>query len=129
MVVVPPALTVGIAVTVTIVVALHPVPVEYVIVVVPPEIPLTTPEEEPTVPTAVVLLLHVPPEVASAKVVVAPTHTDVVPVIDAGVVHPAGTSTCAHQVSHLSDPDMGVELASCIVQKSLLFNGSRHVPE
>ena len=35
-------------------------------------------------PTAVLLLLHVPPEVTSESVVVDPTQTEVVPVIVAG---------------------------------------------
>ena len=55
-----------------------------VIVVVPALTPYTTPVVEPTVPTAVLLLLHVPvpPEaVKSANVIVKPLHTDVDPVI------------------------------------------------
>jgi hypothetical protein len=46
---------------------------EYVIRVVPPDIPVTTPEEL-TVATPVLLLNHVPPPRASLNVVVAPTH-------------------------------------------------------
>ena len=46
--------------------------------------PVTTPEAS-IVATPVALLLHVPPLVASASVVVADVHTVVVPVIDAGV--------------------------------------------
>ena len=38
--------------------------------VVPPEIPVTVPEPEPMVATAVLLLYHVPPLVASLSVVV-----------------------------------------------------------
>ena len=50
----------------------------------PPEaIPVTVPAE-PTVARAALLLLHVPPAVASDKVVVAATHTVVTPVIPAG---------------------------------------------
>ncbi len=41
----------------------------------------TKPEEEPIVATAVLLLVHVPPVVASDNVVVDPAHKDVVPVI------------------------------------------------
>ena len=55
-----------------------------VIVVVPALTPYTIPVVDPTVPTAVLLLLQVPvpPEaVRSANVVVKPLHTDVVPVI------------------------------------------------
>ena len=50
--------------------------------------PTTTPYNVPDASTLAVddaLLLHVPPLVASAKAVVAPVHTVVVPVIDAGV--------------------------------------------
>ena len=47
---------------------------------VPPATPLTIPDEL-TVALAVLLLLHVPPAVASLNVVVAPLHTDAVPVI------------------------------------------------
>ena len=50
----------------------------------PALIPPTTPLEDPTVPIAVLLLLHVPipPDaVASVKVIVTPVHTDVEPVI------------------------------------------------
>jgi hypothetical protein len=56
----------------------------YVIVAVPPEIPVTTPVDEPTVPMAVALLLHTPPDVVQPSVVVLPTQTVAVPVIDAG---------------------------------------------
>ena len=44
--------------------------------VVPDATPLTVPVDEPTVPFATVLLLHVPPDVASLNVIVDPTHTD-----------------------------------------------------
>ena len=57
----------------------------YVIVVVPPAVatPVTTPLDEPTVATEVLLLLHVPPVVESVNVVVEPAHTgDIPPVID-----------------------------------------------
>ena len=52
--------------------------------------PALTPDTmpvEPTVAIAVLLLLQVPPDVASANVVVELTHTFSVPVIDAGVEH------------------------------------------
>ena len=55
------------------------------IVVVPTANPYTTPVVEPTVPTPVLLLLHVPvpPDaVKSFNVIVDPTHTDVRPVIE-----------------------------------------------
>ena len=52
--------------------------------VVPAVTPYTEPVVEPTVPTAVLLLLHVPPAVPSVNVVVKPTHTVIVPVITPG---------------------------------------------
>ena len=42
------------------------------------------PEDTPTVATEVLLLIHVPPAVASLNVVDDPIHTDVVPVMAAG---------------------------------------------
>ena len=51
--------------------------------VVPPAIPVTIPVVEPIVPTAAVLLLHVPAE-ASVSVVVLPTQTVFVPLIEPG---------------------------------------------
>jgi hypothetical protein len=54
------------------------------IVVVPALIPATEPVVLPTVPTAVLLLLHVPPLVAQASVVEEPTTTLEAPVIAAG---------------------------------------------
>lgn len=90
---------------------------------VPEATPVTTPLVEFTVATEVVALLHVPPDTELANVVVDPTHTVAVPVMDPGVVH--GASTCAHRVSHRFE----YELASCIVQKSSELVGSRQVPE
>ncbi len=46
--------------------------------------PLTTPVEEPMVATDMLLLLQLPPVVASDNVVVLPTHTAAVPVMPAG---------------------------------------------
>ena len=47
--------------------------------------PVTTPVDEPTVALAL-LLIHVPPLVASVKVVVEPIHTELAPEIAAGIV-------------------------------------------
>ena len=69
----------------TIVVALQPEADEKLIVEVPAATPVTMPEEEPMVATEVLLLVHVPPLVASVSVVVWPVHTLVVPAIAAGV--------------------------------------------
>ncbi len=49
------------------------------IVVVPVDIPVTIPVEEPTVPTAPVLLVHEPPGVLFDKEIEEPTHTLVGP--------------------------------------------------
>ena len=50
-----------------------------------PEVtPVTVPEVAPIVATPVLLLVHVPPEVASVNVVGNPTQTFVVPPIAAG---------------------------------------------
>jgi hypothetical protein len=53
----------------------------YVIVDVPAVTPLTMPVSEPTVATAVLLLLHVPPLAVSLSVTGVPVHTDVEPEI------------------------------------------------
>jgi hypothetical protein len=53
-------------------------------VVAPTEIPLTNPDDEPTVATAVLLLLHIPPGVASDNAGPrAPIHIEVIPVMGA----------------------------------------------
>ena len=51
---------------------------------VPALMPVTTPVPDTTVAIAVLLLLHVPPPVALANVVVEPSHTLAVPVFAAG---------------------------------------------
>ena len=79
-----PVIGVGNAVTVTVAVAVQPVETMYVILLVPEATPLTTPEKV-TVATLVLLLVHdTPPEVASVKNVVLPTHTMRVPLMAAG---------------------------------------------
>ena len=52
--------------------------------------PVTIPVE-PTIAIPVALLAHVPPPVAEDNVVVAPAHTDVEPVITAGVANTVTT--------------------------------------
>ena len=47
--------------------------------------PDTVPVPEPTVAIAILLLLHVPPAIASVRSVVAPAQTFVAPLIAAGV--------------------------------------------
>ena len=51
---------------------------------VPADIPVTVPVVAPTVAVPAALLLQVPPLVAQASVVVAPTHIVVMPVMAAG---------------------------------------------
>ena len=53
-------------------------------VAVPPEIPLTTPVEEPTIATGVLPLLHTPPIVALVRMVLSEGHTSKVPVMGKG---------------------------------------------
>jgi hypothetical protein len=64
--------------------------------VVPALIPLTTPVELPTVATAVLLLLHVPPPVAHESVVEPPAQALVVPVIAAGTEFTVRTAVDRH---------------------------------
>jgi hypothetical protein len=77
-------MTAGVGLTVTTLVAKQPVDRLYVMALVPAATPLTVPVPEPTVAMPVALLLHVPPPVALARVVVRNGQTAVVPVIDAG---------------------------------------------
>ena len=53
------------------------------IVVVPRAIPVTTPDELPTVAIEISLLLHVPPGVMSLNVIVPPIQTEPLPAIGA----------------------------------------------
>ena len=80
-----PVIAVGLALTVTVAVTVHPVPKEYVIVDVPAAAPVTTPVVDP-IKALPLLLLHPPPPGVEFKVVVKPTHTPNVPVIGVGVV-------------------------------------------
>ena len=75
-----PPIAVGAVFTVTIVVAVQPVPNVYVIVAVPGATPKVIPVEDPMVATPVVLLLQVPPP-GQVSVPVVPTHMPVGPVI------------------------------------------------
>jgi hypothetical protein len=78
-----PPIAAGKGLTVTVAVTRQPVGNVYDITDVPAVTPVTTPAPV-IVATAGVALLHVPPAVASVKVVVDPTQTDNVPPIDAG---------------------------------------------
>jgi hypothetical protein len=78
-----PVIAAGCVFIVTIFVAGVPQPIEYVIVQVPAETPVTIPVDEPTVALAVLLLIHEPPPVVLANVVDDPAHIVAVPVIAA----------------------------------------------
>lgn len=56
---------------------------------VPSATPLTIPEVLPMVAMVVVVLIQVPPATASLRVIVAPTHTALGPVMAAGIVYTA----------------------------------------
>jgi len=79
-----PVIGVGAAFTVTGYTAIQPVDRAYVILATPAEEPLTTPVVEPTGATDILLLLHVPPTVASLNVITEPIHTEDGPVIATG---------------------------------------------
>lgn len=78
-----PVIAGGNGLTVTIVVAIHPVGNEKVMIAVPADTPVTTPVADPTVPMEVDPELQVPPP-PSANVVIWPRHTKVIPVIVPG---------------------------------------------
>ncbi len=65
-------------------------------VTVPALTPVTVPDALPTVAFAVLLLLHVPPLVAFAKVVVLPVHVTAVPVITAGIAFTVTSRVLKH---------------------------------
>ena len=69
--------------TVTVFVVVHPVPSEYVIVTVPEDKPVTIPLSKLMIAIVELLLLHVPPVVASLNTLVVPAHRPVDPVIGA----------------------------------------------
>ena len=71
-------------VTAILLVTVQPLSNVYDIVAEPEATPLTSPVAEPTVATAILLLVQVPPAVTSLNVVVALRHTDAAPVIAAG---------------------------------------------
>ena len=76
-----PVIANGTASTVTVVVTVQPVPMEYAIVVVPAAAPVTMPLTSSTDAISVSVLAHVPPVGKSDNAVVAPTQTRAVPVM------------------------------------------------
>ena len=86
----------GEEITVIVNVLKQPVGSIYVMVAVPVEMPVTRPVAEPTVATAGLLLLHVPPGVADVSVVTAPIQTVDVPAIVAGSGLTVTTAVAIH---------------------------------
>jgi hypothetical protein len=80
---VKPVIAVGIGVTSIMIVIWQPESVVYVIIVVPADTPVTTPDVTSTVAIAALPLLHVPPVVVLLSVDVAPAQIFVIPVIGA----------------------------------------------
>ena len=74
-----PTIETGVRLTVIMVFAIHPVGSVKVMVVVPGERPVTSPDTDPTVPTVVLLLLHAPLPEPSERVTVAPWHINPAP--------------------------------------------------
>jgi hypothetical protein len=74
-----PVTAAGKGLTAKLVVLIHPVPIVYVIIVVPVVAPDTTPVLDPTVAIVVLPLLQVPNPVVSVKVTELPTQTCGVP--------------------------------------------------
>ena len=82
---VAPVIDDGKGFTVTVVVAIHPAYEVKVIVAVPTDVPVTTPDIRPTLATVISLLTHdVPGADALAKVVDVVTHRLVLPVMAEG---------------------------------------------
>ena len=80
-----PAIVPGSAFIVTGRLTLHPVTSLYVIVDVPANTPATTPVPDPIAALAGALLIHVPPDVPSVSVAVAPAQIAGLPAIAAGI--------------------------------------------
>lgn len=88
-----PAIVDGYAFTLTVRVTKQPLPRSYVIVVVPTVRPVTTPVVASTDPMAGALLLQVPPAGVELRVVVAPRHAMLIPVMAVGVGVTVTTAT------------------------------------
>lgn len=77
-----PVIAVGLAFIVTVTVLVQPLVPKHVIVAMPAPMPVTVPDEEPTVATETLELDHVEPIMDEPNVVFAPTHIVVGPVIE-----------------------------------------------
>ena len=76
----------GLAATETVAIALQEPDVVYVILTVPAATPVTIPVDEPTVAVPVALLVHVPPNVASLRVIAFAVQRLLDPLIAEGTV-------------------------------------------
>lgn len=90
-----PEIGAGAAMTVTVTAAKQLDVITYEIVVTPADSPVTMPDEL-TVPTAVLLLLHVPPGTATDRADVLPSQTVVLPVIGGTAVITVTTDVVLH---------------------------------
>lgn len=89
----------------------------------PGDPPVTMPVDEPTVATVMVLLVHVPPPLALASVVVKPVHTKRLPVIgvdNANIVAVTGILSLGHPATtcdtyHVVTPTAAVEGVGAVV--------------
>jgi hypothetical protein len=96
-----PPIAAGGPLTVTVTVARQPVLSVYVIIDEPVAIPVTTPDVDPMLATAVLLLFQVPPGVASLSVLVLPMHRAVVPVIGRGFGFTVAVAVTIHPLTAL----------------------------
>ena len=78
---VAPVIAGAAALTATVLMLRHPVPIAYVMFVDPTDAPVTTPVVPPTAAIALLALLHVPPLTLLLSVIVVPTHTLIEPVL------------------------------------------------
>jgi hypothetical protein len=72
-----------------------------VIVAVPAETPVKTPVPDPITATLVLLLTHVPPDVAFVRIAEAPAQTDAAPVMAGGKVLTVIVVLVAHPLGNI----------------------------
>jgi hypothetical protein len=94
-----PDIVPGGAITVIVLVASVPQPVEYLITTVPAIPPVTIPDPEPTVAILVLLVFHVPPAILLLNVRFDPEHT-----IDAPDIAPGATLVVTVVVASVPQP-------------------------
>lgn len=130
-----PVIDEGNGLTVTVAAMPHPDGGIYVIDVVPAEMPVTTPVEDPTVAIAVFALVHVPPATGSLNVVVLPIHVLFTPVMPGGggttvtipaMVHPVPANlnviVAVPPAIPVTMPEVGLTVATSVLPLA-------HVPE